>query len=489
MLLRRAVSSFRAAACARAAPVFPGRATAAKRTFASSSSSSSSSSWTLPLLIGVAGAGGYYFLDDIKAAVSGGAVPFSASSKPLDYQEVYNAIAGILDNDNYDDGSYGPVLVRLAWHASGTYDKNTKTGGSNGATMRFDPEASHGANAGLAVARSVLEPIKKKFPQITYADLWTLAGVVAVQEMGGPLVPWRPGRADAVSGESCPPEGRLPDASQGQKHIRDIFYKMGFNDQEIVALAGAHALGRCHKDRSGYDGPWTRAPTTFSNDYFKRLLEEKWVERKWTGPKQFADKATGDLMMLPGDMAFYNDRTFYLQSYKYAKDSDLFFKDFSAAFSKLLELGVPFPEDSKPLLLKPTNATNSALIVHSLILAFKVKPDGVQRGLVGEIIKRFESKGFKLAGLKLVSPGKAHLEQHYADLAGKKFFPGLISYMTSGPVVAMVWVGKGVVKAGRVLLGETNPLASLPGTIRGDFAVDIGRNICHGSDSVESAEK
>ncbi|KAJ3210630.1 nucleoside diphosphate kinase [Entophlyctis luteolus] len=118
-----------------------------------------------------------------------------------------------------------------------------------------------------------------------------------------------------------------------------------------------------------------------------------------------------------------------------------------------------------------------------------VKPDGVQRGLVGEIIKRFESKGFKLAALKLVAPGKAHLEQHYADLAGKKFFPGLISYMTSGPVVAMVWIGKGVVKAGRVLLGETNPLASLPGTIRGDFAVDIGRNICHGSDSVESAEK
>ncbi|KAJ3094874.1 nucleoside diphosphate kinase, partial [Physocladia obscura] len=117
-----------------------------------------------------------------------------------------------------------------------------------------------------------------------------------------------------------------------------------------------------------------------------------------------------------------------------------------------------------------------------------VKPDGVQRGLVGEIIKRFESKGFKLAALKLTSPGKSHLEKHYADLATKKFFPGLIEYMTSGPVVAMVWVGKGVVKAGRVLLGETNPLSSLPGTIRGDFAVDIGRNICHGSDSVESAE-
>ncbi|KAJ3075652.1 nucleoside diphosphate kinase [Podochytrium sp. JEL0797] len=117
-----------------------------------------------------------------------------------------------------------------------------------------------------------------------------------------------------------------------------------------------------------------------------------------------------------------------------------------------------------------------------------IKPDGVQRGLVGEIIKRFEAKGFKLVALKMVSPGKAHLELHYADLKEKKFFPGLVEYMASGPVVAMVWAGKGVVKSGRVLLGETNPLTSLPGTIRGDFAIDIGRNICHGSDAVESAE-
>ncbi|KAJ3310756.1 nucleoside diphosphate kinase [Blyttiomyces sp. JEL0837] len=118
-----------------------------------------------------------------------------------------------------------------------------------------------------------------------------------------------------------------------------------------------------------------------------------------------------------------------------------------------------------------------------------VKPDGVQRGLVGEIIKRFEAKGFQLLALKLTAPGRAHLEVHYADLKEKKFFPGLIDYMTSGPVVAMVWAGKNVVKSGRILLGETNPLTSLPGTIRGDFAIDIGRNICHGSDAVESAEK
>ncbi|TGZ77161.1 nucleoside diphosphate kinase [Ascodesmis nigricans] len=118
-----------------------------------------------------------------------------------------------------------------------------------------------------------------------------------------------------------------------------------------------------------------------------------------------------------------------------------------------------------------------------------IKPDGVQRGLVGQIIQRFEQRGYKLVALKLTSPGKAHLEQHYSDLKDKPFFPGLVEYMNSGPICAMIWEGKEVVKTGRVLLGATNPLASAPGTIRGDFAIDVGRNVCHGSDSVESAKK
>ncbi|KAH8930040.1 nucleoside diphosphate kinase [Atractiella rhizophila] len=118
-----------------------------------------------------------------------------------------------------------------------------------------------------------------------------------------------------------------------------------------------------------------------------------------------------------------------------------------------------------------------------------VKPDGVQRGLVGEIIGRFEKRGFKLVALKFVHASKEHLEKHYADLSSKPFFPGLVKYMSSGPVVAMVWEGKDVVKQGRAMLGATNPLASAPGTIRGDFAIDVGRNICHGSDAVESAQK
>ena len=103
--------------------------------------------------------------------------------------------------------------------------------------------------------------------------------------MQGPIIPYRPGRQDKDIG-SCTPDGRLPDASKGSDHLRGIFGRMGFNDQEIVALSGAHALGRCHTDRSGFDGPWTFSPTVVTNEYYKLLLNEKWSWRKWNGPKQ-----------------------------------------------------------------------------------------------------------------------------------------------------------------------------------------------------------
>jgi nucleoside-diphosphate kinase len=118
-----------------------------------------------------------------------------------------------------------------------------------------------------------------------------------------------------------------------------------------------------------------------------------------------------------------------------------------------------------------------------------IKPDGVQRGLVGEIIKRFEQRGFTLKGLKMLTVEKAHAEKHYSDLSSKPFFPALVDYICSGPVVAMVWEGKGAVATGRTIIGATNPQASAPGTIRGDFAIEVGRNIIHGSDTVENGQK
>jgi len=117
-----------------------------------------------------------------------------------------------------------------------------------------------------------------------------------------------------------------------------------------------------------------------------------------------------------------------------------------------------------------------------------IKPDGVQRGLIHKIIARFEEKGFQLVGLKLVVPSEDLARGHYEDLSKKPFFPGLVRFFSSGPIVAMVWQGKGVISTGRRLLGETDPAKSLPGSIRGDLSIDIGRNIIHGSDSPEGAK-
>jgi len=118
-----------------------------------------------------------------------------------------------------------------------------------------------------------------------------------------------------------------------------------------------------------------------------------------------------------------------------------------------------------------------------------VKPDGVQRALIGEIIGRFEKRGYKLVGMKLTWPTRAKAAIHYDDLKTKPFFPALIDFFSSGPIVAMVWEGAGVILGGRTLLGATDPKASAPGTIRGDFAIETPRNICHGSDSPRGAER
>ncbi len=118
-----------------------------------------------------------------------------------------------------------------------------------------------------------------------------------------------------------------------------------------------------------------------------------------------------------------------------------------------------------------------------------IKPDGVQRGLVGEIICRFEVKGFTLVGLKFMKVSRELAEQHYDVHREKPFFSGLVEFITSAPVAAMVWEGDGIVASARKMIGATNPLTAEPGTIRGDFGVNIGRNLIHGSDAVETAQR
>lgn len=118
-----------------------------------------------------------------------------------------------------------------------------------------------------------------------------------------------------------------------------------------------------------------------------------------------------------------------------------------------------------------------------------VKPDGVQRNLIGEIVARFERKGFKLAGAKLMVIPNTLAEQHYGEHKDKPFFGELVEFITSGPVFAMVWEGEEVIATARQMMGATKPQDAAPGTIRGDFGVTVGKNVIHGSDSPESAER
>lgn len=118
-----------------------------------------------------------------------------------------------------------------------------------------------------------------------------------------------------------------------------------------------------------------------------------------------------------------------------------------------------------------------------------VKPDGVQRNLIGEIVSRFEKKGFQLAGAKLMTISQELAEEHYGEHKERPFFGELVDFITSGPVFAMVWQGENVIATARQMMGATNPQEAAPGTIRGDFGLTVGKNVIHGSDAPESAER
>ncbi|CAE7031085.1 unnamed protein product [Symbiodinium natans] len=238
------------------------------------------------------------------------------------YQVVREDLRKAMTAPEWDDGSYAPILIRLAWHSSGTYNKADGTGGSNGATMRHALEANDPENAYLEHARELLEAVKAKHSWISYADLWILASYVALENTNGP----RPkaaaqfqcdvgaetkslkeysGANDWVVQCECMKcvsidlkvhstikvaPGRLPGAEHGladgmegwenlAQHIRDVFGRMGITDREAVALiCGGHVYGRCHPEptASGYAGAWVEMPTLFSNEYAADMVCPAW---------------------------------------------------------------------------------------------------------------------------------------------------------------------------------------------------------------------
>ncbi|KAI3824280.1 hypothetical protein L1987_05733 [Smallanthus sonchifolius] len=239
-----------------------------------------------------------------------------------------------------------PIMLRLAWHDAGTFDAKTKTGGPDG-SIRNEEEYRHEANNGLKIAIDLCEEVKSRHPRVTYADLYQLAGVVAVEVTGGPTVNFVPGRKDS---NVSPNEGRLPDAKQGPSHLRDVFYRMGLSDKDIVALSGGHTLGKAHPERSGFDEKsWTKDPLKFDNSYFVELLKGD----------------TDGLLKLPTDKALVDDPKFRRYVELYAKDEDAFFKDYAESHKKLSELGF-----SPPSYLKSN--TTAALLAIGITVAATV---------------------------------------------------------------------------------------------------------------------
>jgi len=281
-------------------------------------------------------------MSKVRAASSAGQVVAFASD-PTQLKGAKEAIRELIKSKHCN-----PILIRLGWHDAGTFDKNItggwpKHGGANG-TLRYRPEQGHAANAGLVGAIELLEPIKQKFPNVSYADLFQMASAVAIEEAGGPVIPMKYGRMDAPGEEDCSKEGNLPDGAPPNpaEHLRTVFYRMGLTDQDIVALSGAHTMGRARPDRSGFgkestkytkDGPgnpggssWTPEWLKFDNSYFKEVKA----------------KRDEELLVLPTDAALFEDEGFKKYAEKYAEDQEAFFRDYAVSHKKLSELGAKF---------------------------------------------------------------------------------------------------------------------------------------------------
>jgi len=288
----------------------------------------------------------------IQGARSTATADVAHSAGPsVDYAAVRRELTLLMDNPSWDDGSLAPVFIRLAWHSSGTYDQASNTGGSNGAGMRYETEAADPENAGLAVARAFLEPVKRRFPAMSYSDLWILAAYVGIEHTGGPAIEFTAGRTDhedegywaamsnnpAARGGVMPAQyGRLPAAEkytcphlQGDlganmddegrvvgweglcTHVRnEVFYRMGFGDREIVALlCGGHVYGRCHPGASGYAGPWVDLSegNKFTNEYAADMIEDEWrlVDHSDTW---LDDIGAAELRPAPGNRQYVNQK-------------------------------------------------------------------------------------------------------------------------------------------------------------------------------------
>jgi catalase (peroxidase I) len=309
----------------------------------------------------------------------------AAATARLDLGKMRRFVFSRLPARSHDDGSYGPLMLRYAWHLCGTYDAVKNSGGSNGNTMRFSREKNDPENAGFALAERFVERVEQAFPGVlSRADVQVFCGGLAIEHMGGPRMPFRYGRRDFTEAEAgarypdtggCPfgdgefsPHGsRLPAADLGRNPgcphhedmavrekptidaVRGTFRRMGFDDRETVCLIVlGHQFGRCHPDVSGYEHPWYVFDPAHWNIYEHGLgylsaytMGRYAEEQSSAGKRQFNFRMGGGepFMMLVSDMALLWDEGFRKWLTFYDRHRRQFAVDAVAAWTKLTELG------------------------------------------------------------------------------------------------------------------------------------------------------
>ena len=231
-------------------------------------------------------------------------------------------------------------------------DKPWPQAGGATASIRFKPELGYGANNGLDSALDLLKPVKEKFSDVSWADIIQIASAAGIEHAGGPSIPLRVGRKDAAGPEDCTPDGRLPaaaapfpdKAANPAGHLRNVFFRMGLDDKDIVALSGAHTLGRARLDRSGFGKESTKYTENGPGKPGGQSWTVKWLEfdnRYFTDIKEQIDE---DLLVLETDACLFEDEKFKPYAEKYAADNDAFFKDYVDSHLKLSELGAGWEE-------------------------------------------------------------------------------------------------------------------------------------------------
>jgi len=297
-----------------------------------------------------------------------------------------------------DSGHYGGLMIRLAWHCAGTFRKTDGKGGCAGGRIRFPPESDWMDNGNLAHARALLVPIKQKYGNaLSWGDLMTFAGTVAIRSMGGPTNPHCFGRVDDADGSesdifgttqnwaatpctvqgNCQkplgaitvgliyvnPEGPLkdptnmssgqdPDPKKSAAEIREVFGRMGMNDSETASLiAGGHAFGKCHGASgagtmtSGFEGPWTTTPSQWSNQFLTGMFDEEWEQTQnpsgtavqWQTKNRNSNLAS--TMRLTADLALVNDDVYKQLATHWICDQQQLEVAFAASWKKLVESG------------------------------------------------------------------------------------------------------------------------------------------------------